>query len=384
MIQEYDYEKSKPFSRVSAINYIRGHQGMVHQFLNEKSRKEDWLHILKTMMDKNPEMLASMLKLNYTQNENERIQTVVDQIALEGMFTLLLGAKRYGKTAASYWLAEILLEMGYDVYWFGYYPVLKKVYPRIKQVLKIAKIEEGILIYDETLITMFSRDAMTSAIKDRVRVLPTMGHRGGSVLWLSQSLRIDPMIRDLLDYIWFKPLFSMEVFRSGLKGIDYTTKFMMPSKKWENLVISLHTQEPYMFNNPLPKKWDDRLSKPFAMIHDKGLAREYMDQLLDAGFNQRETDTLLKQRGWSFNELFQPFFQKESLTKETAKKGFGQAFGAKREKLEIKTPGGVTVIQCPDCQSFDYESKGSRTTKGGIKRRWICLKCGRNFTTKAF
>ena len=358
MISTYDSEKSKPFNEISARNYIHGHRGMLQRFLNEKARKEDWLYILQIMIKKNPMMLANMLRLNYTQNETQRVNMVINEMVLEGMFTLLLGAKRHGKTASSYWLVEILLEKGIDVYWFGYYPELKKIYPRIKQVLEISKIEKGVLIYDEALITMFSRDAMTSAIKERVKVLPTMGHRGVSILWLSQSLRIDPMIRDLLDFIWFKPMFSMEVFKSGLQGIDYTMKFMMPSSKKENLVINLHTQEPYMFNNPLPRRWSDKLSKPFAMIHDRKLAKEYCDNLLEAGFNQRETNTLLKQRGWSLNELI--------------------------DREETMTPSGVIVVKCPDCASFDYESKGTRTTRGGLKNRWKCNKCGRNFTTRPF
>ena len=367
-----DYEDSKPFNWTSALSYIKGHQSEAYQFLHERIKRKDWEFVLREIISKNPVLFANILKLNFQYTENQRMKLVIDEIAHEGMFTLIIGAKRHGKTATAFFIIEELLKRGVKVFWFGYYPELQEIYPEIEQVLDISKIENGVLFYDETLVSVLSRDAMRSENKEKMKILPTMGHRNISIVWLSQSMRIDAIIRDLIDFLWFKPLFSFEVFKSGLTGLDGTTKFMIPSQKPDNFIINLHTQEAYMFRNPLTERWKkntNALSKPFSLIKKKKDAVDYSDKLYEAGFSSREVDTFLKQRGWSLDEVLKAEPLKIDYT------GMEHLL-----EKDASKPKRLKDDECPSCGSFARESKGRRMTKSGFSQRWICLGCGRNYT----
>jgi len=355
-----DYEQDKPMKEVSALTYILGHKSLLHKFLNEKIRKKDWGKVTGELMTKSPILLANFLKINYETSESERISKIIREISKEGMLTIMLGAKRFGKTAASIWLAEQLIRMEKKVYWFGFYPHLKKVYPEIRQVLDLRKIDDGTVIFDETLIMMFGREAMVREIRDRVKALPTMGHRGMSIIFISQSLRIDALIKDLADFLWFKPLFTYSIFDSGLRDVDQMVKYMLPFNKWENLVLNLHTQEPYIFSNPLPEKWDDDLSKPFSRLESRDEALEFFDKCRKA-FSEREAVLMLEQRGWKLEELLSPTDKVELSVKKSIK--------------------NMEMMRCPECGSMDYIYWGQRTSKTkGVGRRYRCNRCGKTWT----
>jgi len=354
-----DFEKEKPFRKITAIEYIATHQGAFYQFLDERVRKEDWAFIIREIIRKNPVIVANLLYLNYDLDEEERIRIAIRKITQEGMLTVMLGAKRHGKTSSMLWLAERLLEQERSVHWFGYYPALKKAYPEIKQTLDITKVEDSVILIDEALLLWFGREAMTRELRERIKQLPTIGHKGNAIIFASQSLRLDPMIKDLADYIWFKPLFGYEIFESEL-SVNPIVKYMLPIRKNENLIFGLQTQEPFMFRNPLPSRWNDQLSKPFSKIPSKKEAREFFEKCLEV-FGEREAALLLEQRGWKVSEIFESLdLEIPELDQNTAR------IKPKAERLEDK------LTRCPKCGSLKWNRWGKR----GNQQRFKCLECG--------
>ena len=355
-----DRDYDKPFDVDSGQQFIIEEERIRDEDLS-RFKPEDRLRICAELSIISPKMYATYLKLNYKDTTiTERINRMLNQISDEGMFTLVLGAKRYGKTASAFWVAEEMLARGSNIYWYGYYPELKKIYPEIRQILNLTKISNGLLIYDETLLTMQGRDFMLREIKERVKSLPTMGHRGISTMWLSQSMRIDPLIRDLLDYVWFKPFFNFELFK---KTTDFNqmVKYLIPTHKNENLLINLQTQEPYKFENPLPLKWNEKISKPFSLIEKKEEAREYFEGLMNAGYSQREVAMMLRQRGWDLEDLveaedMQATESKPPVTNKTVKKR--------------------GIIACKFCGSMNYMLWSSK------EGRYRCNDCMKTFRLK--
>lgn len=300
--QSLSTEQSKPFNEISALEYLEGHESLVYRFLNERIRKRDHAFILEQMLD-DAVFTANLIKLNYTLSESEKINKVIEMLCHEGYITVELGAKRHGKTAGFWWFVEQALQLKIKVVWYGYSSIVRNIYPEVDQVLDLTKIEKCVLGYDEVLLSMLGRDAMTTDSKDKIRQLPTIGHRDASVIFMSQSLRVDPMILNLCDAIWFKPFFAMEYDRDTFNKMKRVVRHIMPKHKDENILYDMHTSETIIFRNPLPARWSEDLSKPFKRIQTKKEAEEYYEMLLDAGFSQRETDIMLKQRGWRIEDF---------------------------------------------------------------------------------
>jgi hypothetical protein len=373
-----DLERQKRFDWNSAQRFIDEHSGDFTRFLNDIARKEDHFKVGYNMRKKGPALLAYILSLNYTDvsSNEERYEKAFTIIAEEGMFSILVGAKRHGKTAAAIVLMEWCVENGYDVYWYGYYPKMKEIYPEFKQTLNLKKIENAVAIVDEAIIMWFGREAMTRELKNRVKGLPTAGHRGLSIVFLSQTFQIDPTIRLLADSIWFKPLFTFEFFQQGLK-INPVVKYALPKNKKQNLLLNLHTEEAYMFENELPKRWCEELSKPFALIKDEGKAREFFEECVSV-FSQREAVTMLEQRGWSVDELYPPIEDDVDLS-PTARVKAGTQVEAKTPTKQLRTPSSgkrIDLNRCPKCGSMDFVVHGRYKNK----TRYRCQSCWKTWS----
>lgn len=352
------YEEEKRFNIPSALHYITTHQSALAEFLQERVKRADWEFVIREFMGKNPVLLANMLKINYETSEADRKDFVLDELSKEGTFILMLGAKRHGKTATGIDFAEDLHDKDIDVYWFGYNETLQKLYPWIKQTFNISRIENGFVLYDEALQSMLGRDAMTKGVRHRIKNLPTAGHRGVSILWMSQSNRVDAVLRDLIEWVWFKPLFNlgMNIFDTGLK-LKNEIKYLLPYKKSDNLLYNTQTEEPYMFSNDLPVNWCEGLSKPYSLIKDRSRALRFWDGLRDGNaFSQKEAGEMLEIVGWTVDELF----PEQHVEKVVNKNGHEKTV---RDNL----------IRCKHCKSTDYSIWN---TKEG---RYKCNDCGRTF-----
>jgi len=299
-------EDDKRLNPISALRYIELNRFKVERFLDERVRKEDRYFVLKEML-KNPVALAYIIKNNYEYDERRRIKIVVDKITREGTITVMLGAKRHGKSSTSVWLLEYIHKHYPDkkLYWIGYSEAIEKYYPYVNQTINLVEPDENsFVVFDEASLFLFSRDAMSKQSKEKIKELPTLGHRGASVLFISQSAQmVDIDIFLLCDFIWFKPFFAVD-FDERLNIPTYL-KYILPKNKNENLVYDMHEQFFYVFKNPLPSIWNDELSKPYSKIKTKEKAQEFLGGLLKMGFDEKTIDTILKIRGWSLEQLLE-------------------------------------------------------------------------------
>lgn len=301
-------DEDKKFGEISALRYLDRHRFKVEDFLDGRVRKADKDFVLQKLIDKNPVSLASTIQHNYELSKQQRIMETLQRICAEGTLTIMLGAKRHGKTATTFWIAEKALmyleELNLsNIYWFGYNPAIDEHYPQIKQTWDFKDIEDdSLVLFDESAILLNSREAMSSSNRSKVKQLPIIGHRGISTIFITQSGQMaDVSLFLLADYVWFKPYFVSE-FDSRLNIPDYI-KFVLPTDKPENLLYDLNTENLLLFENPLPKNWNDELSKPFRRIETKEQARKLYDGMLDAGFSQGEIETIFEARGFDLARL---------------------------------------------------------------------------------
>lgn len=297
MVSIISPEEDKRFNPISALEYLETRRFKVENFLNERIRKVDQPLVLRELL-KDPVTLANIIKYNYEMSEEQRIRFVVEKIIKEGNLTIMVGAKGYGKTATSVWLMDYV-HKNFDkkVYYFGYSEELEKQYPFVKQTVSLTDPEENsFLVFDEAQNFFFARSFSTREQKARILELPTVRHRGISLLLITQfSTSLDVDLFLLCDYIWFKPYFVGELDKR-LNLPDWL-KYTLPKNPNENLVYDMNLETIYVFKNPLPPIWNEKLSKPFSPIRDMKEAKRYINKLKDLGLTPKEIATLLRIRG---------------------------------------------------------------------------------------
>ena len=143
---------------------------------------------------------------------------------------------------------------------------------------------------------------MSRTSRERIKNLPTIRHRGVSIIFISQSAQsIDVGIFLLCDYVWFKPYFVSD-FDQRLNMPLYL-KYVLPQNPEENLIYDMNTQINFVFTNTLASYWSSELSKPFSKINNKKDATELYDKLMLAKFDEREIRSILEIRGVDFDDL---------------------------------------------------------------------------------
>ena len=358
-------KKELPLRFDSALDYIEGFDYLMFAFLEERVRYEDQTRAVAILKNE-PVQFANMLKNNNEINAHDRKEIVLSLVSTSGNVTVMIGAKRWGKTATCFWIIEELLSKGVRVFWYGYSPDIARIYPSVIQTFDIKKVEGGVLVADETAVFSSSRDSMTTEQKDRVKQIFTCGHSDWSVIYITQTFRIDITILNTMDILWFKPFFQMDFDRETAKGkFSDTYEYMKPVYKDENLVINCQENNSFFFTNELPKHWCPALSKPFSRLKTREEAVHYLKMLVESGMPQRETKTWMAQRGWDMQEIL------EDATKEAVN----------TKKLdELEALGIKDVKVCPECGSIRTAGKGMRAGKHRIE----CLDCGKSGYEDAF
>lgn len=335
-----DREAEKPFDKISGMSYILRHGRSLNMFL-ERFRKSDGAFIATQFLRDEPALLATLLKNNYESSEGFREEQIIRTLAIEGTFTICLGLPGAGKTCGGVWLSEKLLERGYNVYWFGYSPALAKAYPKIIQTFNLREIENGVLFYDEVLLTLFGRNAATKEVKERVLNFPYIRHHGMAVIMFSQTEQFDITLRNMLTYIWFKPFVISGMFERTMRFKPWV-KYLIPQEKHENLLYNVSSNEAMIFKNPLPNRWSNEISKSMAPIKDPDEARTYARLLEEAGISQNDLTAFLSQRNVS----------PETVADE------------------------LNLLTCPKCSGLSFMRWGRRDNK----QRYKCNSCGHLFT----
>lgn len=348
----------------SAQEFLIDHEGMVFKFLNDRIRDEDQERAMDELMEK-PVILANMLKNNYRLTPTERKEKVLDLVAMAGNVTVMIGAKRWGKTCTAFWMIEAFLAMGIKVYWYGYSAAITKLYPRVVQTFDIKTVKDGVLFIDEAAVFNAATDFAQREQKDKMKQIFTSGHNDYSTVYISQTFRINILILNAMDVLWFKPFFNMDFDREKAQDMfSDTYEYMKPIRKDENMVINRQENNSWFFTNELPAKWCDALSKPFARLKDKEEALHYMGMMGEAGMPQREMETAMKQRGFDINDILG-----ESSLQDM------QAAQHKRKQLE-----GTDLMLCDKCGLMRIEKKELR--KG--KQIYRCADCGRTGPLERF
>ena len=365
------YDDNLPMRRDSAIKYILDHETLSSQFLSARIREDDWVTAMNRLTEgnKSPVIYANLLINNISLMESERVRKSVELVATAGNTTVMIGAKRFGKTCTATWMIENWLSEGIKVFWFGYSPIIRKCYPQIIQTFNIRKVENGILIIDEAAVHDPSRGFMGKEQSDRMAQIFTQGHSDYSSIFISQTFRVDIRILNTMDVLWLKPFFQLDFDREQA-GAFFTEayEYIRPIQKNENLVINCQENNSWFFSNGLPDKWCDELSKPFARIKLKDEATEYLKMLLESGISQKETDSWLKQRGWTIKEL---------LGEETPEAAGKDPFNkSTRGKQSLQGKEGIKLLQCPKCKSTEYMRQGFY----GKVQKYRCKDCGKIFT----
>jgi energy-coupling factor transporter ATP-binding protein EcfA2 len=291
-------EEDKKFNPISALQYIETRRFKVEKFLDERIRKVDKEFVLREIL-KNPVSLANIIKYNYEMSEEQRIRHVISKIIEEGNLTIMIGAKGFGKTATATWLIEKIHEwFKKNIYWFGYNEGIEKAYPYVKQTCSLTGLEENsFLIFDEGSLAFFSREFMKREQRERIKELPTLRHRGLSLIIISQfSTSLDIDLFMLSDYIWFKPYFVSEL--DARLNLPKWLIYALPHNKDENLVYDMNLETVYLFKNPLPSNWNEKISKPFSIIKSKKEANTLVSKLRKLGFSEGEILDILRIRGW--------------------------------------------------------------------------------------
>jgi len=124
-----------------------------------------------------------------------------------------------------------------------------------------------------------------------------------SVVFASQTFRIDTMIRDLADIIWFKPFFALDMEKDILKkSFVELVRFVMPTAKNENLVWNMQEMKPYIFSNPLPSRWNMDISKAFGIL-PLSEQRKMIALMSAAGIDDKTQARMLAIRGGDLDLL---------------------------------------------------------------------------------
>lgn len=359
-------DKGKRFGHVSAIIDALGlNQLAIDKFLDAHIREEDKPKVLaEAMLDEREiVVLNNLARSNYVMSEEEKIGYVIDMISTEGMGTLVLGVRGSGKTCAVIYIAESLLRRGIRVYWYGFHPELRKAYPEIVQSFDWKDFKEGVVIVDEAAMLANAREAMTREAIARVKMFATVRHRGQSLIFISQNIfDVDISIARNSNIFWFKPTIIDDLFRRK-KEIFMCRffKYIIPTdsrtQKDRNAVFNRETLEMFEFNNPLPEKWNDNMSKPYQRIEDRGTAMDVFRQMVRDGVPQAVIKTVMEAYGWSLEQL-SPKDDEEERPSATGKKP-------------------TKIIRCPHCNAMDCTPHQKR----GPKTRYLCNNCGRTFTS---
>lgn len=303
-----------------------------------------------------PVVFANMLKNNNEITPEDKKIKAINLVSKAGNVTVMIGAKGKGKTATVFWMIEYLLKRKVQVYWYGYSKAIMRIYPQVIQTFDIKKVKNGILFVDEAAVFTSARNAMTTEQKEKVAHIFTCRHSDYSVVYVSQTFRIDITILNTMDVLWFKPFFNMDFDREEAQDkFSKTYEYLRPVMECENLVINCQENNAWFFENDLPRRWCEELSKPFARIEEEAEAIEYMGMLAEADMKPREMNMWMMQRGWNMNKIRERIEAEEGIS-------------AKKEKL--KGVPGVSI--CYRCGSLRLTGKGIR--KG--KQRLECMDCG--------
>lgn len=219
--------------------------------------------------------------------------TILKLFSLPGV-GLILGSRRFGKTASAHRIGETLHNR-YGVRVMVHLP--KSASPEIKKrIQKIlpgymkvtTKTEEweknSVVIYDEASQTAHARRTQSGDAVALDNLIGISGQRNQFLIFICHhTKKLDPnVVREVNFIIWKRPTYAYQLFerdelsdftmkafdffaslRNGRKLTDAIRKML----KRSNLVLDFNDFRFFSFNNSLPTYWTDGLSNLFEDIN---------------------------------------------------------------------------------------------------------------------
>lgn len=266
------------------------------RWLDQNYFEEDHAHILNWAL-KNPQKMYVVIN-DFIIPNRFKIRNVSNMlVSAKSKIIVCVGARGKGKTAAAFWIAEIVSKFR-DVYWIGI-PSLNlpewMQYARDTNQLPVG----SFAIIDETGIKYNARAFKNADSIDFIKELTVLRHRGISVMVLTQNTAlIDKNLERLCDIIVCKPFSILQEATERESIQDVVIPRMLPKSASETLIIGTDEAAPThtLFRQPLPLCWNDKLSKPFATLDDEEL-KEFVKKCRDAQFGMEEINSFLILRG---------------------------------------------------------------------------------------
>ncbi len=190
-----DYTDKKLLS-AGQTNWLFDHDELLMEWLDDNMLDEDdWRDVYKRVLAKEDEILAFLFYLYLKQLEDYSIQEKFELISnsmikQRGHISIIIGARRSGKTTFTYQLCEYLKKRyGEKIWWFG---VPAKLPDFIDgSTLDFNKIPENTTtIVDEASVQFYSRLFQSEEQVDITRKLSIVSHTGRNFIVITQSASI--------------------------------------------------------------------------------------------------------------------------------------------------------------------------------------------------
>jgi len=222
--------------------------------------------------------------------------TILKLFRLPGI-ALILGSRRFGKTASAHKIGETL-HNHYGVRVMVHLPkstpieIKRKIQKLLPEYMKVTtKTEEwekdSVVIYDEAAQSAHARRTQSGDAVELDNLIGISGQRNQFLIFICHhTKKLDPnVVREVNFIIWKRPTYAYQLFERDelsdftMKAFDYFAALRKGRKltdairkmlKRSNLVLDFNDFRFFSFDNPLPTYWTDDLSNLFEDISKPG------------------------------------------------------------------------------------------------------------------
>ena len=211
--------------------------------------------------------------------------------------TLIMGSRRYGKTATAHKIAEDM-HKSKGVRTMVHLPptapqeTRQRIQKLLPDYMKVTTRKEeweknSVVIYDEAAQTAHARRTQSGAAVELDNLIGISGQRNQLLIFICHhSKKLDPnIVREVNHIIWKRPTYAYQLFERDeltdftMKAFDYFSELRKGRKmndairrmlKRNNLVLDFDDFRFLSFENSLPSYWTEDLSNLFQDINKVG------------------------------------------------------------------------------------------------------------------
>lgn len=211
--------------------------------------------------------------------------------------TLIMGSRRYGKTATAHKIAEDM-HKSKGVRTMVHLPptappeTRQRIQKLLPGYMKVTTRKEeweknSVVIYDEAAQTAHARRTQSGAAVELDNLIGISGQRNQLLIFICHhSKKLDPnIVREVNHIIWKRPTYAYQLFERDeltdftMKAFDYFSELRKGRKmndtirrmlKRNNLVLDFDDFRFLSFENSLPSYWTEDLSNLFQDINKVG------------------------------------------------------------------------------------------------------------------